>query len=443
MNRLKMRWMAALLTGFVLAFAGLARAQDITATPAKATGVYEVGEKIEWKIEAKKPEVKQVSYVLKKGGMTVMKEGVLDLSAGPATLQTSLEEPGTLLVELRVKGAEPVKDKTTGKPVDGRVLVGAVAAPEKIQPSAPKPDDFDAFWQAKIEQLNAIPANPKLEPADVGKPTIEYFKVTMDNINGSHVYGQLAKPKKEGKFPAMLVVQYAGVYGLPKTNVTNRAENGWLALNIMPHDLPFDQPEDFYKKASATTLKDYTGIGADDREKSYFLRMYLGCYRAVEYLSQREDWDGKTLVVIGTSQGGQQTLITAGLCPKITAMMANVPAGCDATGNRIGRSIGFPYWANTAKWKKDDKIVEVGRYFDAVNFATRIKCPAMVSMGLIDETCPPAGVLSACNQMQGTKEILILPNSNHHGTGNAQAAFFSKSEGWLRKLVKGEAAGAK
>jgi cephalosporin-C deacetylase-like acetyl esterase len=359
--------------------------------------------------------VKEVAYVLKKGGLTVTKQGTLDVSAGPATLKTSLDEPGTMLVELRVK-------QQGGKEV--RALAGAAAAPEKILPSAPPPDDFDAFWTAKIAQLEAIPPNPQLEPTDGGKAGVDYFKLQLDNINNSHVYGQIAKPQKEGKFPAVLIVQYAGVYGLPKTNVTNRAAAGWLALNIMAHDLPFDQPEDFYKQASQTTLKDYMSIGDEDRDTSYFLRMYLGCYRAVEYLASRPDWDGKTLVVMGTSQGGQQ---------------ANVPAGCDVTGFRIGRASGFPYWSNQARTKKNDKIVEVGRYFDAVNFAARIKCPAMVSMGLLDETCPPSGVLAAVNQMKGPKQALILLNSNHHGDHNAQAEYFSKSEAWARRLAKGDA----
>jgi len=260
----------------------------------------------------------------------------------------------------------------------------------------------------------------------------------MDNIQGSHIYGQLAKPKHEGKFPVILLVQYAGVYGLPKNNVVNRAAQGWIALNIMAHDLPFDQPEDFYKKASGTTLKDYISIGADNRDTSYFLRMYLACYRAVDYLSQRPDWEGKTLIVMGTSQGGQQAIITAGIQPKITAMLANVPAGCDVTGPKVGRAAGFPYWANTAQWKKNDKILETGRYFDGVNFASHIHCPALVATGLIDETCPPAGVLTAFNQMTGPKEVLVMVNSNHHGNNNAQAGYFKRSEQWLAALVKGE-----
>jgi len=408
---------------------------EIVATPAKPSGVYAVGEKASWTLSLKgqAADVKEIKYTLKAGGFTVIKEGKLELTDGKATLEAPMDAPNTLLVEL--------KATVGGKEI--KTLVGAVAAPDKIGVSAPRPEDFDAFWNAKIEELAKIPANPKIEPGESDKPNVEYAKVTLDNINGTHVYGQLAKPKKAGKYPAMLIVQYAGVYGLPKNNVIRRADNGWLALNIMAHDLPLDHPEDFYKKQSAGPLKDYMSIGSDDRDKSYFLRMYLGCYRAVDYLASRDDWDGKTLIVNGTSQGGQQTIVTAGLHPRITAMLANVPAGCDVTANVAGRAFGFPYFGNQAKWKKNPKIVEVGRYFDAVNFAYHIKCPAMVSMGLIDETCPPAGVLAAANQMTGPKEILILPLSNHQGTNNAQAMFWSRSEAWMSALAKGKDAPVK
>ena len=417
----------------VLTFGGFA--QEIVAKPSKDLGVYKVGEKIAWTVEVKGVPDKaqmpgEVRYALKRGGLTPMKDGTIPLTDGVGTLETSLDQPGTVLAELKTKVGEK----------DIKWAAGAAVEPEKIELSAPKPDDFDAFWRAKVDELGSIPANPVLEKVDVGNPKVEYAKIRMDNIKRSHVYGQIAKPAREGKFPALLIVQYAGVYGLPKDNVVRRAGQGWLALKIMAHDLPFDESDAFYKEKSAKELNNYMAIGNTDRETSYFLRMYLSCYRAAEYLSTRADWDGKTLVVIGTSQGGQQTLVTAGLHPKITAMIANVPAGCDVTGNKVGRAIGFPYWANEAKWKKNEKIVEVGRYFDACNFATRIKCPALVALGLIDETCPPAGVYAAFNQIQGPKEVVVMPLSDHQGKRpNAQAAFYARSEAWLRALVKGEA----
>lgn len=422
----------------------LTHAADITITPNKPSGVYEIGEKIQWKVEGAK-DVGKLTYYFKKGGLTIMKGGTHDpagqfVPPGPATLETSLDEPGTILLE--------VNAKVNGK--DVKALAGAVVAPSQIKPSAPKPDDFDSFWKEKVDKLNAIPPNPQIENGDSGKPNVEYAKVTLDNINETHVHGQLARPKsdnKDAKFPALLIVQYAGIYPLKKTDVVKRAEGGWLALNIMAHDLPIDKPEAFYKELSAGKLKDYLTVGDESRETSYFLRMYLGCYRSADYLASRPDWDGKTLVVTGTSQGGQQTLITAGLHPKITAALANVPAGCDTTGPQVGRASGFPYWSAHAKWRDkpdaEKAILETSRYFDATNFATRITCPTLIALGLIDETCPPAGVLSAANQIKGPKEVLIMVNSNHHGTNNAQKQFWERSEAWLRDLAAGKPAPVK
>jgi cephalosporin-C deacetylase-like acetyl esterase len=417
-------WCLALL----LPTAGAA-AQEIVAGPANGTGVYSVGEAVQWKVELKgAPDVASLDYVIKKNNLTPMAQGKLALAGGVATLESKLDEPGTLLVEFKAKAGD--------KPIRG--LAGAAIEPKKIAPSAPPPDDFDAFWKAKLAELSAVAPNPQLQAADSDKPTVDYNKLTLDNIRGTKIYGQLARPKTPGKLPALLIVQWAGVYGLPKGNVTNRAEQGWLCLNIMAHDLPFDQPEAFYKEQQAGALKDYTRQGNDDPDKFYFLRMYLGCYRAAEYLATRDDWDGKTLVVMGTSQGGMQSILTAAIHPKITAMIANVPGGCDFTGSTIGRVNGWPNPLGTA-WDRDAKKVRatVG-YYDLVNWAPRIKVPALVSVGLIDETCTPPGIFAACNRMAGPVEMVILPLSDHQGRGGTQQAYFKRSEEWLRALAKGQ-----
>ena len=61
---------------------------------------------------------------------------------------------------------------------------------------------------------------------------------------------------------------------------------GWLALNIEPHDVLPDQPQAYYD-ALPDALKHYESIGNNDRDKSYFLRMYLADYRAVDYIASR------------------------------------------------------------------------------------------------------------------------------------------------------------
>ena len=169
--------------------------------------------------------------------------------------------------------------------------------------------------------------------------------------------------------------------------------------------------------------------------------MFLSCYRGADYLTQRPDWDGKTLIVSGTSQGGYQTLVTAGLHPKVTAAMALVPAGCDHTGLLAERAPGWPNWnLNTGRTDAREAL-EASRYYDAVNFAARIRCPLLVGVGLIDETCPPAGVIAAFNQTHGPRELVVLPRSNHHGDGNAQAAYYARSAAWRTAIRQGKSPG--
>ena len=81
-------------------------------------------------------------------------------------------------------------------------------------------------------------------------------------------------------------------------------------------------------------LKHYNGIETRNRDKNYFLYMYLARPPRGGLPREPPDWDGKTLVVMGTSMGGQQSLCTAGLHPKVTAMLINVPAGADANWHR-------------------------------------------------------------------------------------------------------------
>ena len=402
-------------------------AQELVATPTKPLGIYAPGEPIAWRLELRGEGAAQATdlqYVLKRNGLSVLREGTLALTDGRATLEAILDGPGTILAELRVK--------LPGREVTG--LAGAAVKPAGIAPSAPRPDDFDRFWEAKIAELRSVRANPIVEAADSGKPTVDYFKIRMDNIHGSHIYGQLAKPKGKDKLPALLVVQWAGVYPLQRDWVIWRAEAGWLTLNIMAHDLPFDQPEEFYQKASETTLADYPAIGNDDRETSYFLRMYLSCYRAAEYLAHRPEWDGRTLVVMGGSQGGLQAIVTAALDPKISAAIAEVPAGCDLTGPQADRAAAWPGWYWRTKGKDPGKVRQVSRYFDAVNFASRVKCPTLVGLGLVDTTCPASGVFAMANQLQGLKEVVVIPDAGHNGP---HGAFSTREQAWLDAIRQG------
>ena len=414
------------------------RPVGIVARTTEPAGSYHVGEKITVQIQqgaGATDVVNQVAYTVKLHTAKVIAAGTLNLTNHTAEFQTSLGEPGSLL--FTVSG-------TTASGQNFTTYAGAAADYKHIRWSLPVPADFDSFWDAKLAASDRLPLNPKLEPVALsGEPAIDYSKVTLDNINGSHVYGQLARPKTPGKFPAIMLVQYAGVYPLKRENVTGLARAGWLALNISAHDVPFDLPESEFQIIADTTLKNYTTIGQTNRETSYFLRMFLGCRRAAEYLTTRADWNGKILVVKGTSQGGLQSVVTAALCPQVSAIMILEPAGCGNTAQQLGRGWGWPYWQAHATGPDAARIMDTSRYFDAINFAHRVKCPALVGPGLMETTCPPSNVFSLCNLLAGPVEVVVLPEAGHQASKNdkhGETPFNQRANAWLDALKAGRPA---
>jgi cephalosporin-C deacetylase-like acetyl esterase len=406
----------------------VSRGQELLVSPEHPGGIYQTGQTIRWNIEVKDAGVSEAAFTIKKGGLIEMAKGQAKLFDGKGQIETKLDEPGWLLVEVSVKLANAKQLKTLG---------GALVAPEKIQPALPRPNDFDPFWEGKLKELAAVPMNPNLTASPANKANVDYFNVTLDNVRGSHIRGQLARPQAGEKFPAMLIVQWAGVYPLQKGWVTERAAEGWLVLNLNAHDLPIDEPDSFYKQQTAGPLQDYPSIGNDDRETSYFLRMYLSCFRGAQYLVERPDWNGRTLVVTGGSQGGLQSIVTAALHPKITAVLACVPAGCDLNGPQANRLPGWPMWYWHTKGKDEVRVRDAASYYDVVNFASRVKCPVLVGAGLIDTTCPAPGVFAACNQFQGPKEVVVLPFGEHGEKKGSHGPYYTRFNAWKADLVKG------
>ncbi len=415
---------------FLLGLGPVGVSAKFVVNPDRESGVYAPADTIAWTFAWTGPELvpDAPTFAFKSGGLTETESGPLLMADDVAVLSRPAGDPGTILAEVRWS------DEAGAHVGRG----GAVVAPDQIQAAVEEPADFDAWWAAKIAELESVPANPRLTVQPANRAGVDYWHVFMAGFRDSQIQGQLARPADGQVFPALLRVQWAGVYGLEPDWVTDRAEQGWLALNILAHDLPIDEDEAFYAAQREGPLDDYFRQGNEDRETSYFLRMYLSCYRAVEYLKSRPDWNGEVLVVTGTSQGGQQAFVTAGLHPDVTAALALVPAGADFNGEAVGRAVGFPYWPNSGPDKDPAAIAEAGGYYDIVNFARRIRAPMLIGVGLKDVTCPPAGIFAAANQLEPYHERVILPDSGHQNEEGSQDAYVQRMEAaWLPALRDG------
>jgi cephalosporin-C deacetylase-like acetyl esterase len=329
------------------------------------------------------------------------------LQQGQATVDGTLSEPGFLRCRITYTAVAGQKPLTA--------LASAAFDPLKIAPSLPVPDDFDAFWAKQKARLAAVPMTPTLTPVPSGADNMESFDVQIPCVPPKPVSGYFSRPKGAGpkSLPAMLQVHAAGVLSSILKVTVSRAKNlNVLAMDINAHGIPNDQPGSFYADLSKGDLKGYPYFGRGDRDTCYFLGMFLRMQRAIDFLCSQPEWDGRILIITGSSQGGGQAIVAAGLDPRVTLITANVPALCDHSGNVVGRIAGWPKLVPKGT-AATDPAMQAARYFDCMNFATRAKAQAVFSAGFIDATAPPTSIYAMFNNYAGPKQIIPGPLEGH------------------------------
>ena len=394
-----------------VAAAGLAAAEVLTFGPADKMPVYKCGEKAAFTLSVfdngKAVTSGKYTVVFTLDGNKKIGEQIVDLAQGnPATVTTTLDKPGFVLA--RVLNSAGKAAMTTGaKGKKAAALAGAAFDPEKIQMGYSLPEDFMAFWEAGRKQLANTPV--KLEKVEkYSKGTYNTYYVTVNTLNNETLTGYLAVPKAPGKYPAYITVPGAGPGVVGPSSVW--AAKGVISLSMNVHKFPTadNSAEQKARYAADQKIKPgYSHRGAGDRNKYFFRSAYVGIDRVINYVAAMPEWDGKHMVIDGSSQGGGSALILSGFNKNITALAANVPALCDPGGSKTGRSSGWPRLDRT---KNPDAFAP---YFDAANFARFIKVPALLSCGFIDTTCSPSSVYAAYNQLKGDKQMVHVPLEGH------------------------------
>ena len=240
--------------------------------------------------------------------------------------------------------------------------------------------------------------------------------------------------KKDGKYPAILQVPGAGVR--PYTGDIVNAEKGFITFQIGIHGIPVNMDQLVYANLGSGALAGYWNYNLDDKDRFYYKRVYLGCVRANDFLVSLPQYDGINLGVIGGSQGGALSIVTASLDPRVKYWAAFYPALSDLTGYLKGRAGGWPHLfdkSNLTFNNTKEKINTAG-YYDVVNFARQLKAPGYYTMGFNDETCPPTSMYAAYNVITAPKELFLALETGHW-TYPEQT---EKLTNWLVGKLKGQ-----
>jgi cephalosporin-C deacetylase len=124
------------------------------------------------------------------------------------------------------------------------------------------------------------------------------------------------------------------------------------------------------------------------------------------------------VAVTGASQGGGMALSVAALVPDLWAVLADVPFLCDFP--RATQIVDTDPYGDIVRYLKvhhdhSDKVFSTLAYLEAAGLVRLAKAPALFSVALMDEVCPPSTVYGAYNNCGGPKRIVDYPFNEHEG----------------------------
>ena len=298
---------------------------------------------------------------------------------------------------------------------------------EAFTTSVTCPDDFDEFWGGILAQLGQEP----LEASATHDPLrsnddVKVYQASYRSLDGLEIFGWYSVPTMgEGPFPAILV--------LPgyKSEPALRRDWGRKGVAVLSVAVRGKLP------SSAQFNPGYPGLltyGIDSRDTYSYRGVISDCSRGVDFLLSRSEIDSDQIFCCGSSQGGGLTLATAGIRSEIKGGVSGYPfLCCYPESMQMFRS--YPYDELSryvrAHPERESQMLGTLRYFDGVNFATRIKCPMVVGIALEDEVCPPETSYAAYDRLAGERELWLFPESGH---GNAHD--YPKQEtAWLERRI--------
>jgi len=291
------------------------------------------------------------------------------------------------------------------------------------KPARTEPVDFDDFWARTLNEAHQYPLDTVFVPIDTGLKLLDVSDVTYHGYGGQPIKGWFLLPKERAKRLPCIVeyIGYGGGRGKPydwllwpnmgyATFVMDIRGQG---SNWRSGDTP-----DVEEEPSNAQYPGFMTRGVLKPETYYYRRVFTDAVRAVEAARSHPAVDATRVAINGGSQGGGMSLAVAGLVHDLSAVMADVPFLCHyRRATELVDTDPYHEIARFCKCHRDqtDAVFETLSYFDGLNFAARAQSPALFSVGLMDDICPPSTVFAAYNHYNAPKQIRVWPFNQHEG----------------------------
>lgn len=299
--------------------------------------------------------------------------------------------------------------------------VGQRRRPQTYDVEVYRPPDFEQFWADTLERARSIPLAATFEHVPYhSTDDVAVFDVRFDSWDGLRIAGWYAMPRAAHiapPYPALVLFPgYISEPVIPKS----WARKGYAAFAVAPRGK---------LRSNERFNPGYPGLlvhNIVDPQTYAYRGFYVDAIRAVDAVLTRPEVDAERVGLVGSSQGGALTIVTAALrADVVTCGAAGAPYLCgfmDAA--KLTHSYPYEEINEYLRVHPDHQrlVAETVGYYDGINFAPKIRAPMLVHLGLEDDVCPPETGFAVYDAMTCPKQLHTYDRCGHEAGGAKAAA---------------------
>lgn len=285
----------------------------------------------------------------------------------------------------------------------------------------PRPADFDAYWDAGLQEMRGIDAQVEFQEASFQAPGVICEDLYFTGAGGARIHANFARPADKRSscpgivwfhgyggaapgFMALLPYAYAGFY--------------IASLDVRGQGGRSQDTSSLWGPTLYGHIVD--GLRDPDPKNLFFRNVFLDTAQLAGIIMGLAEVDENRVGAMGGSQGGALTLACAALEPRIACAAPQYPWLCDYRrvwdmdlDTQAYKGLRDYFRLFDPTHEREEEIFTKLGYIDVQHLAPRIKARVMMGTGLLDTTCPPSSQFAAYNKITSEKEVVIYPDFGH------------------------------